>query len=206
MSFGKILKQLRESNGYSMDKLVELYNIKFNGKMNKSTLSRYENELQEPMFTVIVNLAKLFNVTVDYLSGNDCMDKEDSEAIKSLGYIHRKEELSPELEALNTLLHSYGEQILKTNGNYYFGEFSLTEEEINDFLNTAITMLNGVADVVKKRKQKEFYDFLSSKSKPQKIFRAARSADGTPPEIIDRDDALMDKLKKAPKVTCDEDL
>ena len=154
MSFGKTLKQLRESNGYSMDKLVELYNIKFNGKMNKSTLSRYENELQEPMFTVIVNLAKLFNVTVDYLSGNDCMDKEDSEAIKSLGYIHQKKELSPELEALNTLLHSYGEQILKTNGNYYFGEFSLTEEEINDFLNTAITMLNGVADVVKKRKQK----------------------------------------------------
>ena len=57
MTFGKILKQLRESNGYSMDKLVELYNIRFNGKMNKSTLSRYENELQEPMYTVIVNLS-----------------------------------------------------------------------------------------------------------------------------------------------------
>ena len=40
----------------------------------------------------------------------------------------------------------------------------------------------------------------------KKIFRAARSTDGTPPEIIDRDDALMDKLKKAPKVTSDEDL
>lgn len=92
MSFGKILKQLRESNGYSMDKLVELYNIKFNGKMNKSTLSRYENELQEPMLTVIVNLAKFFNVTVDYLSGNDCMDKEDAEFIKSLGYIHQKKD------------------------------------------------------------------------------------------------------------------
>ena len=69
MTFGKILKQLRESNNYSMDKLVELYNTRFNGKMNKSTLSRYENELQEPMYTVIVNLAQLFNVTVDYLSG-----------------------------------------------------------------------------------------------------------------------------------------
>lgn len=69
MTFGKILRQLREGNNYSMDKLVELYNDKFNGKMNKSTLSRYENELQEPMYTVIVNLAKLFNVSVDYLSG-----------------------------------------------------------------------------------------------------------------------------------------
>lgn len=69
MTFGKILRRLRESNNYSMDKLIELYNDKFNGKMNKSTLSRYENELQEPMYTVIVNLAKLFNVSVDYLSG-----------------------------------------------------------------------------------------------------------------------------------------
>lgn len=69
MTFGKILKQLRESNNYTMDRLIELYNDRFNGKMNKSTLSRYENGLQEPMYTVIVNLAKLFNVTVDYLSG-----------------------------------------------------------------------------------------------------------------------------------------
>ncbi len=69
MTFGKILRQLRERNHYSMDKLVELYNTRFNGKMNKSTLSRYENELQEPMYTAVVNLAKIFNVTVDFLSG-----------------------------------------------------------------------------------------------------------------------------------------
>lgn len=63
------LKELREQNGYSMDKLVELYNKTFNAKMNKSTLSRYENGLQEPMYTVVVNLSKLFNVSLEYLSG-----------------------------------------------------------------------------------------------------------------------------------------
>jgi len=67
--FGRRLKELRERNNYSMDKLVEMYNMKFNGKMNKSTLSRYENNLQEPMYTVVVNLAELFGVSVDYLSG-----------------------------------------------------------------------------------------------------------------------------------------
>lgn len=67
--FGKRLKELRERNNFSMDKLVEIYNIKFNGKMNKSTLSRYENNLQEPMYTVVVNLAEIFGVSVDYLSG-----------------------------------------------------------------------------------------------------------------------------------------
>lgn len=69
--FSKRLKELRESNHYSMDKVIELYNEKFNGKMNKSTLSRYENGLQEPIYTVVVNLAELFGVSVDYLSGSD---------------------------------------------------------------------------------------------------------------------------------------
>lgn len=66
--FRERLKELRESNGYSMDKLAEIYNSTFHGKMNKSTLSRYENGLQEPMYTVVVNLSKLFNVSVDYMT------------------------------------------------------------------------------------------------------------------------------------------
>lgn len=68
---------LRENNGYSMDKLTEIYNQMFNGKMNKSTLSRYENGLQEPIYTVVVNLAKLFNVSVDYLSSNTSADIDE---------------------------------------------------------------------------------------------------------------------------------
>lgn len=67
--FGQRLKELRTQKGYSMDKLVELYNSKYDAKMNKSTLSRYENGLQEPIYTVVVNLADFFNVTIDYLSG-----------------------------------------------------------------------------------------------------------------------------------------
>lgn len=66
--FGDKLKELRKSNGYSMDKLAELYNKKFDGKLNKSTISRYENGLQEPIFTVVKNFAELFNVTTDYLT------------------------------------------------------------------------------------------------------------------------------------------
>lgn len=69
--FGRRLNELRKSKQYSMDELVELYNKKYNAKMNKSTLSRYENGLQEPIYTVVVNLADFFGVTVDYISGND---------------------------------------------------------------------------------------------------------------------------------------
>ncbi len=67
--FGKRLRELREQKNYSMDKLVELYNTKYDAKMNKSTLSRYENSLQDPMYTVVVNLADLFGVSVDYIIG-----------------------------------------------------------------------------------------------------------------------------------------
>lgn len=68
--FGERLRLLRENKNYSMDKLIELYNNKYDAKMNKSTLSRYENGIQEPIYTVVVNLADFFNVSVDYLSGN----------------------------------------------------------------------------------------------------------------------------------------
>ena len=39
--------------------------------MNKSTLSRYENGLQEPMYSTASNLAKLFGVSVDELVNED---------------------------------------------------------------------------------------------------------------------------------------
>lgn len=70
--FGEKLKELRTGHKYSMDTLAELYNTRFDGKMNKSTISRYENGLQEPMYTVVKNLAELFEVSIDYLlSGLD---------------------------------------------------------------------------------------------------------------------------------------
>ena len=68
--FGEKLRNLRKSNGYSMDKLAELYNKKFDGKLNKSTISRYENGLQDPIFTAVKNFAELFNVTTDYLTSS----------------------------------------------------------------------------------------------------------------------------------------
>ena len=71
--FGKRLKKLRKEKKYSMEQLAEIYNKSFGGKMNKSTISRYESGLQEPMYTVVVNLSKLFNVSVDYLT---CMENK----------------------------------------------------------------------------------------------------------------------------------
>lgn len=69
--FGERLKELRTDNNYSGEALSERYNDKFGGNLNKGTLSKYENGLQEPLFTTVVNLAELFNVRLGYLTGKD---------------------------------------------------------------------------------------------------------------------------------------
>ena len=101
--FSKRLRQLLENNGYSMDMLTEIYNNRFNGKMNKSTLSRYENGLQEPIYTVVVNLSKLFNVSVDYLT---CATSNDNTTIEN-----KPEE--PELEENIIVYHRDGKTVRK---------------------------------------------------------------------------------------------
>lgn len=67
--FPENLKRLRTEHNYTMDQLSDIYNKRFQGKMNKSTISRYENGLQEPLYTVVKNFAELFNVSIDEMSG-----------------------------------------------------------------------------------------------------------------------------------------
>lgn len=67
--FGDNLKKLRKYKDLSMDDLANQYNKKYNGKLNKSTISRYENNLQEPMINVAKNLADFFCVPVGNLTG-----------------------------------------------------------------------------------------------------------------------------------------
>ena len=66
--FGYKLKQYRREHGYSMDKFCDIYNKKYNGKMNKASLSRYENGLQEPLISTVKNLADMMGISVDELA------------------------------------------------------------------------------------------------------------------------------------------
>ena len=79
MTFGKKLNLLRISRGWTLDEVAALYNQKYSAKMSKGALSRYENGLQEPMINVVVKLAKLFNVSPNYLL--DLEEDEDTQEI-----------------------------------------------------------------------------------------------------------------------------
>ena len=67
--FGVRLKEIRKENGLTLEELAEKYNRMFNTKLNKSTLSMYENDKQEPLMSVARNLAIVLNTSVDYLTG-----------------------------------------------------------------------------------------------------------------------------------------
>ncbi len=59
------LKELREENNFTQSQIAEYLNIKQN------TYSQYENEKRHLPIDVLIKLAKLYNVSTDYLLGLD---------------------------------------------------------------------------------------------------------------------------------------
>ena len=68
--FGKRLRKVRLSQGLTLEELASKYNAMFDGGLNKGTLSKYENEKQEPMMSTVLNLSVILNVSSDYLLGS----------------------------------------------------------------------------------------------------------------------------------------
>lgn len=65
MTFGERLTQLRKDNGFSKRKaFAEKLNIP------ETTLRNYETNAREPGHTFLVQISKLFNVSIDWLLGN----------------------------------------------------------------------------------------------------------------------------------------
>ena len=63
--FSTRVKELREKSGLSMDQLAKHLGV------TKSRVNMWENNGTVPRMNVLVELANFFNVTTDYLLGND---------------------------------------------------------------------------------------------------------------------------------------
>ena len=57
------LRDLREDKDLTQEQLVKIL------KMHKTTYTNYEQGKREPPFELIVRLAKLYNVSIDYIAG-----------------------------------------------------------------------------------------------------------------------------------------
>lgn len=81
MMFGDKLKYARKQKDLTMDELSAKYNLRYGAGLNKGTLSKYENNKQEPMITVVRNLAELLDVSVDYLLENSTGEPQKAPAL-----------------------------------------------------------------------------------------------------------------------------
>ena len=68
-TFGDKLKECRKAKNLTLDELAQKYNRRFDGGLSKGTLSKYENNKQEPLVSVVSNLTELLDVSSDFLLG-----------------------------------------------------------------------------------------------------------------------------------------
>lgn len=73
---GKKIKLLREKRALEAQKLASDLNV------GKSTLSNWENDRRTPDTDMLIKISKYFNVSVDYLLGNDNKKTDDTDLSK----------------------------------------------------------------------------------------------------------------------------
>lgn len=97
--FSQRLKNLRETKGISQRELAGRTGISY------ATISRYESKLREPDLIIAYKIATFFNVTVEYLCGEDIEANEEKllyyfknlsedkklDAMKYITYLSEKE-------------------------------------------------------------------------------------------------------------------
>ncbi|MGL3988138.1 MULTISPECIES: helix-turn-helix domain-containing protein [Bacillus subtilis group] len=68
-TFGERLKKLREDKDLSIGDLISELNKRYDTKVSKSMISRYENGQTDPKMEVVRIIADYFKVSLDYLIG-----------------------------------------------------------------------------------------------------------------------------------------
>ena len=63
MAYYPRLRDLREDADLTQDALVQIL------AMPKTTYTNYEQGKREPPFSLIIRLAKIYNVSIDYIAG-----------------------------------------------------------------------------------------------------------------------------------------
>lgn len=93
ITFGERLKELRNSKKLTQKQLADIFYL------NKSSISRYENNSQMPENEILQKLADFFEVSIDYLL---CRTDEQMPPISN-NSLSKKEKLDIEKEALHMI-------------------------------------------------------------------------------------------------------
>jgi len=85
---GEKIRKLRKENHWRQDQLADILNKEFGLKTDRVMISKWETGYQVPVLYTISCLAKVFNVSIDYLNGNGAAKtKGKGVSIPVLGYV-----------------------------------------------------------------------------------------------------------------------
>jgi len=85
--FGKRLAKVRKERGYTQEKLAEALGVHWN------TIAKIESGMRKPSIELLVKIAELLNISIDYLFGNEKMDITTNEKINVIDTTEFKERL-----------------------------------------------------------------------------------------------------------------
>lgn len=74
MSFGNILKKLRQDNNLTQEELAKKINT------SRSNIANYENDKNMPSVDILEKISQVFNCSIDYLLGKSDIKKPDIDA------------------------------------------------------------------------------------------------------------------------------
>lgn len=161
--------RLKEALASARMKQIELARA---SGIDRGAISNYLAGRYVPKLDSISKMARVLNVADLWLMGYDVPKergyilKEDDVFLSSLPPLHAKEELPPEIEALNTFLYKFGMNIMRTNGTYYLDEAgALTDDELNEILNNVAMATKNAVDIITAKRKKELFNFVNGKNK-----------------------------------------
>jgi len=92
--FGNNLKKLRENKNLLQKELAEILNV------TSQTVSGWEIGRTQPEYQMLLKIANFFEVSVDYLLGNDSENLKEIDTLKKLllksGFMENEEDLTNE--------------------------------------------------------------------------------------------------------------
>lgn len=97
-NFGNKVRDLRQEKGFSIREFVEDINKKFNVKISKSMVCRWETNLNLPDVDNLILLAKYYNVDIYYLCG---LKKDDIHLTEVLNENDKPNHLKKMLKEIN---------------------------------------------------------------------------------------------------------
>jgi len=105
MSFGTILKKLRQDSGLTQEELANKINT------SRSNIANYENDKNMPSVDILDKLSQIFNCSIDYLMGKE--EEQDLLNLSKIGFSMDK--YNPPTEKQKEQIRDLLKIILKDN-------------------------------------------------------------------------------------------